>query len=137
MSSHNNLEREVRNLHIIDDRRFPPSLPVLRGHSGESITEELPPGRKGSTFMTGSKQANRIWKFLLCQKHMTPFPSWCFFFFSFGNSYSSNGRLPWWLRRLRTCLQCRRPGFDRWVRKISWRREWQPTPVFTPGEFHG
>ena len=22
-------------------------------------------------------------------------------------------------------------------RKISWRREWQPTPVFLPGEFHG
>ena len=24
-----------------------------------------------------------------------------------------------------------------WVRKISWRREWLPTPVFLPGEFHG
>ena len=29
------------------------------------------------------------------------------------------------------------PGFDPWVGKISWRREWQPTPVFLPGEFHG
>ena len=28
------------------------------------------------------------------------------------------------------CLQCRRPRFDPWVRKISWRRTWQPTPVF-------
>ena len=28
-------------------------------------------------------------------------------------------------------------GFDPWVRKSSWRREWQPTPVFLPGEFHG
>ena len=27
--------------------------------------------------------------------------------------------------------------FDPWVRKIPWRREWQPTPVFLPGEFHG
>ena len=27
--------------------------------------------------------------------------------------------------------------FDLWVRKIPWRREWQPTPVFLPGEFHG
>ena len=25
-------------------------------------------------------------------------------------------------------LQCRRPGFDPWVRKIPWRRKWQPTP---------
>ena len=23
------------------------------------------------------------------------------------------------------------------VRKIPWRRKWQPTPVFLPGEFHG
>ena len=27
-----------------------------------------------------------------------------------------------------------RPGFDPWVRKIAWRRKWQPTPVFLPGE---
>ena len=31
----------------------------------------------------------------------------------------------------------RRPGFYPWVRKISGRREWLPTPVFLPGEFHG
>ena len=34
-------------------------------------------------------------------------------------------------------LQYRRPGFDPWVGKIPWRREWQPTPVFLPGESHG
>ena len=28
-------------------------------------------------------------------------------------------------------------GFDPWVRKIPWRREWPPTPVFLPGESHG
>ena len=27
--------------------------------------------------------------------------------------------------------------FDPWVGKISWRRERLPTPVFSPGEFHG
>ena len=25
---------------------------------------------------------------------------------------------------------------DLWVRKILWRRAWQPTPVFLPGESH-
>ena len=35
-----------------------------------------------------------------------------------------------------TC-QCRRRGFDPWVGKIPWRRAWQPTPVFLPGESHG
>ena len=42
--------------------------------------------------------------------------------------------LLWWLRWWRSCLQCRRLGFNPWVRKILWRREWQPTPVFLPGE---
>ena len=38
-----------------------------------------------------------------------------------------------------TC-QCRkheRRGFIPWVRKTPWRRAWQPTPVFLPGESHG
>ena len=30
-----------------------------------------------------------------------------------------------------------RPGFNPWVKKIHWRREGVPTPVFWPGEFHG
>ena len=30
-----------------------------------------------------------------------------------------------------------RPGFNPWVGKISWRRKWQPTPVFLPGESRG
>ena len=35
-----------------------------------------------------------------------------------------------------TC-QCRRWGFEPWVRKILWRRKWQPTPVFLPGKSYG
>ena len=30
--------------------------------------------------------------------------------------------------------QCSRCGFNLWVRKTLWRREWLPTPVFLPGE---
>ena len=30
----------------------------------------------------------------------------------------------WWLRWQRICLQCRSPGFNSWVGKIPWRREW-------------
>ena len=33
--------------------------------------------------------------------------------------------------------QCRRHEFDPWVRKIPWRRKWQPTPVLLPGKSHG
>ena len=32
--------------------------------------------------------------------------------------------------------KCRRPRFDPLVGKVLWRREWQPTPVFLPGEAH-
>ena len=39
--------------------------------------------------------------------------------------------------QLRICLHEGRPQFHPWVRKIPWRREWQPTPVFLPGKFHG
>ena len=45
--------------------------------------------------------------------------------------------LPWWFRWQRICLQCGRPRFDPWVRKILWRRKWKPTPLFLPGESHG
>ena len=33
--------------------------------------------------------------------------------------------------------QCRRCGFDPCIGKIPWRRAWQATPVFLPGESHG
>ena len=33
--------------------------------------------------------------------------------------------------------RCKGRGFGPWVRKIPWRRAWQPTPVFLPGESHG
>ena len=29
------------------------------------------------------------------------------------------------------------PGLIPWVRKIPWRKNWLPTLVFLPGEFHG
>ena len=35
------------------------------------------------------------------------------------------------------CRRCQRCGFNPWVGKILWRREWQATPVSLPGKFHG
>ena len=31
----------------------------------------------------------------------------------------------------------KRPGFNFWVGKSPWRRQWQPPPVFLPRESHG
>ena len=33
--------------------------------------------------------------------------------------------------------QGKRHKFDSCIRKIPWRRKWQPTPVFLPGKSHG
>ena len=35
------------------------------------------------------------------------------------------------------CRRNKRCGFDPWIRKIPWRRAWQPTLVFLPGESRG
>ena len=35
------------------------------------------------------------------------------------------------------CSRCWRCRFNPWVRKIPCRREWLPTPIFLPDEFHG
>ena len=35
------------------------------------------------------------------------------------------------------CRRGERCGFDPWVRKIPWGRNWQPTTVFLPEESHG
>ena len=40
----------------------------------------------------------------------------------------------------RTCLpmqETQETQFNPWVRKIPWKRKWQPTPVFLPGKSHG
>ena len=38
---------------------------------------------------------------------------------------------------VKNLLAMQETQFDLWVEKIPWRRKWQPTPVFLPGEFHG
>ena len=35
------------------------------------------------------------------------------------------------------CRRHKRHTFDPWVGRIPWRRAWQPTPVFLPGQSYG
>ena len=44
---------------------------------------------------------------------------------------------PRWLSGKESPCQCKKPGFDPWVRKIPWRKPWQPTPVFLPEKSPG
>ena len=48
--------------------------------------------------------------------------------------------LPRWLSGKEFTCQCkrlRRCSSGSWIRKIPWRRKWQPLPLFLPGESHG
>ena len=45
--------------------------------------------------------------------------------------------LPWWFSDKEPAYRWRRLEFDPWVRKIPWRRKWQPTLLFLPRESHG
>ena len=40
--------------------------------------------------------------------------------------------LPWWLSDKESSSQSSRHGFDPRIWKITWRKKWQPTPVFLP-----
>ena len=60
-----------------------------------------------------------------------------FLYTSFLRDPNQHYGLFWWFRQQRNCLQCRRPGFDPWIGKIQWRKEWQSTPVFFPGKSYG
>ena len=44
--------------------------------------------------------------------------------------------LPRWLSGKEAACQWRRHKFDPWVRKIPWKKKWQPTPTFLPGKSH-
>ena len=59
--------------------------------------------------------------------------------FSFSNFFGYLG-FPRWLSGKESACQYRshrRCRFIPWVGKIPWRRKWQPTPVFLPGQSHG
>ena len=57
----------------------------------------------------------------MCSLKLEAQESWHF------SSSPSTNKYPQW----RSCR------FNPWVRKISWRRKWQPTPVDLPGKSHG
>ena len=50
---------------------------------------------------------------------------------------SAYSGLPRWYSSKESACQCRgrrRHGFDLWVRKIPWKRKWQPILIFLPGK---
>ena len=108
-----------------------PAHPVVRNPFAYSL---LPPSElrilcEACHSLASIPQIWELVEILCCSLLLCVLAESFFFFLILG--------LPSWLRWLRICLQCRRPEFDSWVGKIPLRREWQPTPVFLPGEFNG
>ena len=65
-----------------------------------------------------------------------PFPS----FFHVLHLYAHHSLSHGWTYQSLSCLRAFMPGrsmFNSGFGKIPWRRKWQPTPVFLPGEAHG
>ena len=77
---------------------------------------------------------------------VVPFVEWTIRCFEFYGTHKAHNRLTWprvfpggasgkepscQSRRHKRC------EFNPWVGKIPWRRAWQPTSVFLPGESHG
>ena len=53
-----------------------------------------------------------------------------FFFFLFQNGNNGDSAKE-------STRQCKRCKFNLWVKKMPWRRKWQPISVLMPGKFHG
>ena len=88
------------------------SFPILTGQTLWKVrpSGHVPTGTSGHTWFTPTCLAERE----------TGFPG------------GTSGKEP--------ACQCRshkRRRLDPWVQKIPWRRKWQPTPGFLPGESHG
>ena len=75
-------------------------------------------GRPGVLQSMGSKRVGHDWATELNWTELRPWASQL---------------AQWW----RIHLTIRRCGFKPWVRKILWRRKWQPNPVFLPRKLHG
>ena len=82
---------------------------------------------KGPSSQSCGFSSSHVWMWELDYKESWALKNWCFWTVVLEKTLGDKES---------TCL-CRRLGFDPWVRKIPWRRKWQPSPVLLPEESHG
>ena len=61
----------------------------------------------------------------------------CFHVLAIINSAAMNIGVSLVAQMVKNLPTMQKTRFNPWVGKIPWRREWYPTLVFLPGEFHG
>ena len=80
---------------------------------------------KYKNIMTFFVFLTNIWIYILTYQHK-----------ELNSTHTLIGLPKWYSGKESTC-QHRRHRLNCWVRKIPWRREWQPTPAFLPGKSRG
>ena len=80
-------------------------------------------GRPGALWFMGSQRVGHDWATEL---------NWTELNVPMGFPGGTSGKEP-----VCQCRRHKRCRFNPWVRKIPWRRLWQPTPGFLPGKSHG
>ena len=107
----------------------PPSAPDRRTLQAGVLAWVAMPSSKGSSWPRDWTWISSLTSPALPGRFFTPSTTWeALCMDCCGLPCSSDGK--------ESACQCRRFRFNPWVRKIPWRREWQPTPVFLPGESH-
>ena len=115
------------------ERVFPCSV----GHLAQQMVPELQDGESGLVLLVGREEAGdngRAWDPHTCSCSSRVTRDYEIQELSFLKGFPGGASGKEYTRRRRRCQRCR---FNPWVGKISWRRKWQPAPVFLPGESHG
>ena len=102
---------------------------------------------RGPATSTGSLASQRHVVFLELRRHsrvttgISAFPlGWPWEAQSSPHKLTNEYGLPRWHSGKESacqCRRCKRCEFNPWIGKIPWRRKWQPTSVFLPGESQG
>ena len=104
----------------------PPGKPIVLG---ECLTVNFTTGSQPPSLFSLRKEKGASW--ILLNDYMCLCAHVC------THTRVLMAGLPWWLSGKDFAHQSRRHGSYFSVRKTPWRRTWQPTPAFLPGESHG
>ena len=107
--------------------------PDLKDNNGywnlfqETLLPHPPPSHRTTT--------THCWKLTVFDSnHLYPFISLFLILEKHGTTNETRASLV--AQTVKNLPAIQKTGFAPWVRKIPWRREWQPTQIFLPGEFH-
>ena len=112
-------------------------FPCSVGHLAQQMVPELQDRESGLVLLVGREEAGenaKAWDPHTCSCSSRVTRDYEIQELSFLKGFPGGASGKEYTHRRRRCQRCR---FNPWVGKISWRRKWQPAPIFLPGESHG